>query len=119
MGLNSQDTEPGPGAESQRPGPALGPHHNGALLKRSIDHSRRREDDEVSLLTSDEGIPDPQLPEQDLSQVCVNPIPDVATKWSPHEVITSYVSISVPKPIKKPFQLRSLRIMEHLILITL
>ena len=29
---------------------------------------------------------------QDLSQVCFNPVPDVTTKWSPHEVITSYVS---------------------------
>ena len=92
MGLNSQDTDPGPGAGPQRSGPALGPLHNGALPKRSVDHSRRRDDDEVSLLASDEGIPDPQLPEQDLSQVCFNPSPDVATKWSPHEVITSYVS---------------------------
>ena len=92
MGLNTQDADPGPGAEPQRPEPALGPHHNGALLKRSVDHSRRRDDDEVSLLSSDEGIPNPQLLEQDLSQVCFNPTPDVATKWSPHEVITSYVS---------------------------
>ena len=92
MGLNSQDADPRPGDEPQRPGPALGPHHNGALPKRSMDHSRRRDDDEVSLLASDEGIPDPQLLEQDLSQVCFSPIPDVATKWSPHEVITSYVS---------------------------
>ena len=92
MGLNSQDTDPGPGAKPQRPGPALGPHHNGALPKRSVDHSRRRDDDEVLLLASDEGILDPQLPEQDLSQVCFNPTPDVATKWSPHQVITSYVS---------------------------
>ena len=92
MGLNSQDTDPGPGAEPQRAGPALGPLHNGALPKRSMDHSRRRDNNEVSLLASDEGIPDPQLPEQDLSQVCSNPAPDVATKWSPHEVITSCVS---------------------------
>ena len=27
-----------------------------------------------------------------LSQVCFNPVPDVTKKWSPHEVITSYVS---------------------------
>ena len=92
MGLNSQDADPRPGAEPQRPGPALGPHHNGALPKKSVDYSRRRDDDEVSLLASDEGIQDPQLPEQDLSQVCFNPTPDVATKLSPHEVITSYVS---------------------------
>ena len=91
MGLNSQDTEPRPGAEPQRPGPASGPHHNGALLKRSVDHSGRKDEDEVLLLASNEGIPDPQLPGQDLSQVCFNPIPDVATKWSPHEAITSYV----------------------------
>ena len=63
MGLNSQDADPGRGAEPQRPGPALGPHHNGALPKRSVDHSRSRDDYEVSLLASDEGIPDPQLPE--------------------------------------------------------
>ena len=92
MGLNSQDADPQPHDEPQRPGPALGPHHNGVLPKRSVDHSRRRDDYEVSLLASDEGIPDPQLPEQDLSQVCFNPTPDVATKWAPHEVITSYVS---------------------------
>ena len=92
MGLNSQDAEPRPGAEPHRPGPTLGPHHNGALLKRSGDHSRRRDDNEVSLLASDEGIPNPQQLGQDLLQVCFNPIPDVATKWSPHEVITSYVS---------------------------
>ena len=92
MGLNGQDADPQPRDEPQRPGPALGPHHNGALPKSSVDHSRRRDDDEVSLMASDEGIPDPQLPEQDLSQVCFNPTPDVATKWAPHEVITSYVS---------------------------
>ena len=28
----------------------------------------------------------------DLSQVCFNPVPDVTPKWSPHEVIASYVS---------------------------
>ena len=92
MGLNGQDDDPRPRDEPQRPGPALGPHHNGALPKRSVDHSRRRDDDEVSLMASDEGIPDPQVPEQDLSQVCFNPTPDVATKCAPHEVITSYVS---------------------------
>ena len=92
MGLNSQDADPQPCDEPQRPGPALGPHHNGALPKRSMDHSRRRDKDEVSLLASDEGIPDPQLPEQDLLQVCFNPTPDIATKWASHEVITSYVS---------------------------
>ena len=92
MGLNSQDADPRPRDEPQKPGPALGPHYNGALPKRSVDHSRRRDDDEVSLLASNEGIPDPQLPEQDLSQVCFSPTPDVATKWAPHEVITTYVS---------------------------
>ena len=92
MGLNGQDDDSRPCNEPQRPGLALGPHHNGALPKRSVDHSRRRDDDEVSLMASDEGIPDPQVPEQDLSQVCFNPTPDVATKWAPHEVITSYVS---------------------------
>ena len=63
-------------------------HHNGALLKRSVDLRRRRDKDEVSLLASDEGIPDPPQVGQDLSQVCFNPVPDVTTKWSPHEVIT-------------------------------
>ena len=95
MGLSSQvsvDAEPRPGGEPQRPGPTLGPHHNGALPKRSVDLGRRRDEDEVLLLASDEGIPD--LPEagQDLSQVRFNPVPDIATKWSPHEVITSCVS---------------------------
>ena len=55
MGLSSQvsvDTEPGPGSKPQRPGPTLGPHHNGALLKRSMDLGRRRDDDEVSFLAS-------------------------------------------------------------------
>ena len=99
MGLNIQDAEPGPGAKPQRPGPTFGPHHNGALLKRSVDHSRRRDDDEVSLLASDEGIPDLQQPGQDLSQVCFNPIPDVATRWFPHEVITSYVSMRLLLPM--------------------
>ena len=68
------------------------PHHNDALPKRSLDLGRRRDDDEVSLLASDEGIPDPPQVGQDLSQVCFNPVPDVTTKWSPYEVITSYVS---------------------------
>ena len=75
-----------------RPGPTSGPHHNGALLNRSVELRSGRDDDEVSLLASDGGIPDLQQPGQDLSQVCFNPIPDVATKWSPHEVITSYLS---------------------------
>ena len=113
MGLSdhvSLDTQPGPGGEPQRPGPILGPHHNGALPKRIMDHGRRR-DDEVSLMASAEGIPDPPQVGHDLSQVCFNPVPDVTPKWSPHEVIPSYVS--------KYFGLRSLRIMEHQILITL
>ena len=53
---------------------------------------RRREDDEVSLLASNEGIPDPPQAEQDLSQVCFNPVANVTLKWSPHEVIASCVS---------------------------
>ena len=57
MGLNGQDADPQPRDEPQRPGPALGPHHNGALPKRSMDHSRRRDDDEVSLMASDERYP--------------------------------------------------------------
>ena len=57
-----------------------------------MDLGRRRDDDEVSLLASDEGIPDLPQAGQDLSQVCFNPVPDVATKSSPHEVITSYIS---------------------------
>ena len=95
MGLSCQvstDAEPGSGGEPQRPGPTLGPHHNGALPKRSMDLGRRRDDDEVSLLASNEDIPDPRQVGQDLSQVCFNPVPDVTTKWSPHEVITSYIS---------------------------
>ena len=48
--------------------------------------------DEVSLLASDEGIPDPPQVGHDLLQVCFSPAPDVTTKWSPHEVIASYVS---------------------------
>ena len=95
MGLSNQvsiDAESGPGGKPQRPGPTLGPHHNGTLPKRSVDLGRRRHDDEVSSLASDEGIPDPPQVGQDLSQVCFNPVPDVTTKWSPHEVITSYVS---------------------------
>ena len=123
MRLSSQvsiDAEPGPGDDPQRPGPTLGPHHNGALPKRSVDLGRRRDDDEVSLLASGEGIPDPPQVGQDLSQVCFSPVPGVTTKWSPHEVITSYVSKYFGvKPIKKPFQLRSSRIMEHQILTTL
>ena len=87
MGLNSQDADPGPGDEPQRPGPALGPHHNGTLQKRSVDHSRRRDNDEVTLLASDEGIPDPQLLEQDLLQVCFNPTPDVATIITKNDLI--------------------------------
>ena len=57
-----------------------------------MDLRRRRDDDEVSLLASDEGIPDPPQVGHDLSQVCFNPVPDVTRKWSPHEVIASYVS---------------------------
>ena len=111
MGLSSRvlvDAEPGPGSKPQRPGATLGPHHDSALPKRSVDLGRRRNDDEVSLLASDEGIP--HLPQvgQDLSEVCFNPVPDVTTKWSPHDVITSCVSKYFSnKPIKKPFQLRS------------
>ena len=122
MGLSNQvtvDAQPGPGGEPQRPGPTLGPHHNGALPKRGMDHGRRRDDHEVSLLVSDEVIPDPLQVGHDLSQACFNPVPDITPKWSPHKVIASYVSTSVAKLIKKPFQLRSLRIMEHQILITL
>ena len=95
MGLSSQvsvDAEPGPGGEPQRPGSTLGPHRNGALPKRSVDLGRRRDNDEILLLVSDECIPDLPQVGQDLSQVCFNPVPDVTTKWSPHEVITSYVS---------------------------
>ena len=95
MGLSSQvsvDAEPGPGGEPQRPGPTLGPHHNDSLPKRSVDLVRRRDNDEVSLLASDECILDPPQAGQDLLQVCFNPVPGVATKWSLHEVITSYVS---------------------------
>ena len=39
--------------------PTLDPHHNGGLPKRSVDLGRRRDDDKVSLLASDEDIPDP------------------------------------------------------------
>ena len=56
MRLSSQvsvDAEPGPGSKPQRPWPTLGPHHDGALLKRSLDLGRRRDNDEVSLLASD------------------------------------------------------------------
>ena len=41
-------------------------------------------------MASDEGIPDPPQVGHDLSQACFNPVPDVAPKWSPHEVIASY-----------------------------
>ena len=83
MGLSSQvsvDAEPAPGSEPLRPGPTLGPHHNGALPKRSVDLGRRRGNNEVSLLASNKGVPNPPQAEQDLSQVCFNPVPDVATK---------------------------------------
>ena len=95
MGLSNQvsvDAQPGPGGERQRPVPTSGPHHNGALPKRSMDLGRMRDDDEVSLLTSDEGILDPPQMGHDLPQVCFNPVPEVTPKWSPHEVIASYVS---------------------------
>ena len=49
-----------------------------------MDLGRRRDDDEVSLLASNEGIRDPPQVGQDLSQVCFNPVTDVTTKWSPH-----------------------------------
>ena len=93
MGLSRQvsaDAEPGPGGEAQRPGPTSGPHHNDALTKRSVDLGKRRDDDEVSLLASDEGIPDLPQVGQDLSEVCFSPVPDVTAKWSPYEVITSF-----------------------------
>ena len=80
MGLSSQvsiGAEPGPGGEPQKPGPTLGPHHNGALLKRSVDLGRRRDNDKVLLLDSNEGIPDLPQVGQDLSQVCFNPVSDV------------------------------------------
>ena len=77
MGLSNHvalDAQPGPGSEPQRPVPTLGPHHNGALPKRSVDHGRRRDDDEVSLLASNEGIPDPpqvgQLTVASMRQSC-------------------------------------------------
>ena len=76
-GCVSLDVQLGPGCESQRPGSTLHPHHNDALLKRSMDHGRRRDDGEVSLLASDEGIPDPPQLGHDLSQVCYNPVPDI------------------------------------------
>ena len=62
IGLSSQvylDIDPRPGSEPQRPGPKLGPHHNGALPKRSVDLGRRSNDGQVSLLTSNEGSPEP------------------------------------------------------------
>ena len=79
------DAQPGPGGEPQRNGTPLGPHHNGALPKRNVDHGRRRDDD-------DEGILDLPQVGHDLSQVCFNPVPDVTPKWSSHEVIASHVS---------------------------
>ena len=94
MGLSnhvSLDAQPGPGSEPKRPGPTLGPHHNGALPNRRMDHGKRRDDDDVSLLVSNEGIPDPPKVKQGLSQVCLNPVPDVTPKWSLHEVIVSDV----------------------------
>ena len=54
------------GGEPQRPGPKLGPYHTGALRKRNVDLGRRCDDGEVSLLTSNEGSPEP---------------PHVFTKW--------------------------------------
>ena len=84
MGLSGQvylDIDPRPGGEPQRPGPKLGPHHNGALLKRSMDLGRRNDDGEVSLLKSNEGIPEPPQVGQDLSQVCFSPVSQVITKW--------------------------------------
>ena len=60
------DVDPRPGGEPQRPGPKLGPYHNGALPKRNVDLGRRCDDGEVSLLTSNEGSPEP---------------PHVCTKW--------------------------------------
>ena len=60
MGLSSQvylDVDPRPGSKPQRLGPKLGPHHNGALPKRSVDLGRRNDNGEVSLLKSDERIP--------------------------------------------------------------
>ena len=84
MGLSSQvylDLDPRPGSKPQRPGPKLGPRHNGALPKRSMDLGRRNDDGEVSLLKSNEGIPEPPQVGQDLSQVCFGPVPHVITKW--------------------------------------
>ena len=82
-GLSNQvsvDAQPGPGSEPRMPGPTLGPHHNGALPKRSVDHGRRKDDDEVSFLASDEGILDLPQVGHDLSHVCFNPVPDIAPK---------------------------------------
>ena len=81
MRLSSQvylDVDPRPGAKPQRPGPKLGPHHNGALPKQSVDLGRRNDDGEVSLLKSSEGIREPPQVGRDLSQVCFRP---VITKW--------------------------------------
>ena len=90
MGLSNQvsvDAQPGPGSDPQRPVPTLGPHHNGALLKRSVDLGRRREDNEVSLLASNEGIPDPPQMGHDLSQLCFNPVPDVLQSGLPMRLL--------------------------------
>ena len=95
MGLSnhvSLDAQPGSDSEPQSPGPTLGPHHNGALLKRSMDYGRRTANDEVSLLASDEGIRGLPQVGHDLLQVCFSPVPDITPKWSLHEVIASYVS---------------------------
>ena len=76
----SPDAQLGPGAEPQRLGPVLGSHHNGPLPNRSVDYGRRRDNDEISLLPSDEGIPDLPQVEQDLLKVCFDPVPDVTPK---------------------------------------
>ena len=62
FGLSCQvylEVDPRPGGEPQRPGSKLGPYHNGALPKRSVDLERRSDDGEVSLLTSNEGSLEP------------------------------------------------------------
>ena len=95
MGLSnhvSLDAQPGPGREPQKTGPTLGPHHSGALAKRSMDQDRRTDDNEVSVLASHKGILDPPQVQHDLSQVYFNPVPGITPKWSPREVIASYVS---------------------------
>ena len=81
MWLSSQvclDVDPRPFGEPQKPGPKLGPHHNGALPKTSVDLGRRNDDDEVSVLKSNEGIPELPQVGRNLSQVCFSP---VTTKW--------------------------------------